>query len=135
MTMPEGIKAIDLMLSIPGEDNSDWYEFMKPLLMDEESRQMFSMPAQYMFKDIPHAGKQEDFVQYTIEQMDKNNPRSASWEILNHGCHAHFPENCPLTGFTAAGLALGFDRAGLYAARSAATGPASGVLSVDHIRT
>jgi predicted TIM-barrel fold metal-dependent hydrolase len=72
MTMPEGIKAIDLMLSIPGEDNSDWYEFIKPLLMDEESREMFSMPAEYMFKDIPHAGKQEDFVKYTIEQMDKH---------------------------------------------------------------
>ncbi len=73
MGMPTNIKIIDLMLSIPGEDNSQWYEFMKPLLMDEESRQMFKMPAQYMFKDIPDTGKKADYVAYTLEQMDKHN--------------------------------------------------------------
>lgn len=31
MAMPTDIKVIDLMLSVPGEDNSQWYEFMKPL--------------------------------------------------------------------------------------------------------
>ena len=49
-TMPEGIKAIDLMLNIPGDDNSKWYEFMKPLFLDEQSKKVFKMPAQYMFK-------------------------------------------------------------------------------------
>jgi uncharacterized protein len=73
MAMPTDVPVIDLMLSIPGDDNSQWYEFMKPLLMDEESRQMFKMPAQYMFKDIPDTGKKEDYVAYTIEQMDKHN--------------------------------------------------------------
>lgn len=32
MTMPANIKAIDLMASVPGDDSSQWYEFMKPLL-------------------------------------------------------------------------------------------------------
>jgi predicted TIM-barrel fold metal-dependent hydrolase len=32
---------------------------------------MFKMPAQYMFKDIPETGSHDDFIQYTIEQMDK----------------------------------------------------------------
>ena len=73
MAMPNDIKVIDLMLNVPGEDNSRWYEFMKPLLLDEESRQMFKMPAQYMFKDIPESGGKEDFIAYTIEQMDKHN--------------------------------------------------------------
>lgn len=73
MPMPDDIKIIDLMLSIPGEDNSVWYDFMKPLLMDEESHQLFKMPAQYMFKDIPQAGEREDYIQYTLEQMDKHN--------------------------------------------------------------
>ena len=71
MPMPEGIKVIDLMLNIPGDDNTQWYEFMKPLLMDKESREMFKMPAQYMFKDIPQTGKQEDYIAYTLQQMDK----------------------------------------------------------------
>lgn len=70
-TMPAGIGAIDLMLNIPGEDNSHWYEFMKPLFLDEESRRQFEMPAQYMFKDIPKAGKQDDYIAYTVAQMDR----------------------------------------------------------------
>ena len=73
MAMPTEIRVIDLMLSVPGEDNSGWYEFMKPLLLDRESREMFSMPAQYMFKDVPKAGKRDDYVAYTIAQMDKHN--------------------------------------------------------------
>jgi hypothetical protein len=70
MAFPRDIEAIDLMLNIPGEDNSSWYEFMKPLLLDRESREQFSMPAQYMFKDIPNAGKQADYIAYTVAQMD-----------------------------------------------------------------
>jgi hypothetical protein len=73
MAMPTEIRIIDLMLSVPGEDNSDWYAFMKPLLLDRESREVFSMPAQYMFKDVPKAGKRDDYVAYTIAQMDKHN--------------------------------------------------------------
>ena len=72
MSLPSAIPVIDLMLSVPGEDNSHWYEFMKPLLMDEESREMFKMPAQYMFKDIPDTGKKADYIAYTVEQMDKH---------------------------------------------------------------
>ncbi len=71
MTMPSNIKAIDLMFSIPGEDNSGWYDFIKPLLLDQESRDMFKMPAQYMFKDIPKTGKHEDYVHYAVGEMDK----------------------------------------------------------------
>lgn len=62
--------VVDLMLNIPGEDNSGWYEFLKPLLLDAESRQIFEMPAQYMFKNIPDAGKQEDYISWTVDQMD-----------------------------------------------------------------
>lgn len=71
MGMPTDIGIIDLMLNVPGEDNSVWYEFMKPLLMDEQSRTLFKMPAQYMFKDIPETGKKEDYIQYTVDLMDK----------------------------------------------------------------
>jgi len=70
MGMPSALRAIDLMLNIPGEDNSAWYESMKPLLLDDESRNVFKMPAQYMFKDIPQAGKQDDYIAHTVAQMD-----------------------------------------------------------------
>jgi len=72
MAINKNIHTIDLMLGIPEqEDRSDWYKFMEPLLRDEESRSMFKMPAQYMFKDIPETGSHDDFIQYTIEQMDR----------------------------------------------------------------
>jgi len=73
MSMPRDVRIIDLMMGIPGEDNSGWYEFIRPMLMDEESHTMFKMPAQYMFKDIPKAGRQPDYVAYVIEQMDRHN--------------------------------------------------------------
>lgn len=72
MSYPKDINIIDCMLGIPvKEDRSDWYDSFKPLLMDEQSRQMFAMPAQYMFKDIPETGNPEDFIAWTIAQMDK----------------------------------------------------------------
>ena len=43
MTYPKSTPIIDLMMGIPSkEDRSDWYEFMKPLLLDEESQKIFS---------------------------------------------------------------------------------------------
>ena len=53
MGMPTDIGIIDLMLAVPNNDTSNYYDFIKPLLMDEQSRAMFKMPAQYMFKDVP----------------------------------------------------------------------------------
>jgi len=71
MAMPSDIGIIDLMMAIPNDEKSNFYDFIKPLLMDEESRQMFQMPAQYMFKDVPNTGKQDDYLQYTIDKMDE----------------------------------------------------------------
>jgi len=71
MPIPSGLKAIDLMMNIPDGDPTAWYEFIKPLLLDEESRNVFKMPAQYMFKNIPQIEDQKDYVQYAITEMDK----------------------------------------------------------------
>ena len=71
MPIPSGLKAVDLMMNIPDGDPTAWYEFIKPLLLDEESRKVFKMPAQYMFKDIPEIGGQEDYVAYALAEMDK----------------------------------------------------------------
>ncbi len=71
MPIPNGLKAIDLMMNIPDGDPTAWYDFMKPLLLDEESRKHFKMPAEYMFKDIPEVGEQKDYVGYAIGEMDK----------------------------------------------------------------
>ena len=73
MSFNKEIFTVDLMLGIPeSEDRSEWYSFMEPLLRDEESKKLFKMPAQYMFKDIPETGSHDDYVQYTLNQMDKH---------------------------------------------------------------
>jgi len=43
---------------------------MKPLLLDKQSREQFEMPAQYLFKDLPKVGAQDDYIAYTVAQMD-----------------------------------------------------------------
>ena len=74
MTFPADQKVVDTMLSIPiSSDNAEWYDSFKANLMDDESRAMFKMPAQYMFKDIPKVGPVEDRVGWTLAHMDAHN--------------------------------------------------------------
>jgi len=75
MGYPKDIKIIDTMLGIPTHaDRSDWYASFRPLLNDQQSRDMFKMPAQYMFTDIPEASADvSDFVGWTVEQLDRHN--------------------------------------------------------------
>jgi hypothetical protein len=77
MPMPTDVPIIDLMLAVPNDDTSNFYDFIRPLLMDEQSRQMFKMPAQYMFKDLPKVGKRDDYITYTLEKMDEFNIEKA----------------------------------------------------------
>lgn len=72
MAMPKDIGVIDLMMAIPGDSTKEYYEWIKPLLMDKESHEQFQMPAQYMFKDIPDTSSESDRIAYTIAQMDKH---------------------------------------------------------------
>ena len=71
MAFPTDIGVIDLMLDLPSEDQSDWYEFLKPQLR-EESRD-YEFPAQYMFKDVPHLEGGPDPVATTLHLMDRHN--------------------------------------------------------------
>ena len=72
MAFPANIGVIDTMLGIPeAEDRSDWFASFRPLIKDAETLQQFSMPAQYMFKDIPQTGAVDDFIAWTVEQMDR----------------------------------------------------------------
>jgi predicted TIM-barrel fold metal-dependent hydrolase len=74
MPMPTDVPVIDLMLNIAGSDRSSWYDFMKPLFLDDESRRVFEMPAQYMFKHIPWVPDDlegdDAYIGWTLAQMD-----------------------------------------------------------------
>jgi predicted TIM-barrel fold metal-dependent hydrolase len=70
--MPTGVAAIDLMLQIPSDDQARWYDSMKPLLLDRESREQFEMPAQYLFRDRPRAISGGDHVRLVLDEMDRH---------------------------------------------------------------
>jgi predicted TIM-barrel fold metal-dependent hydrolase len=74
MAMPNNIGIIDCMLGIPdAEDRAEWFAPFRPLIKDKQTLGQFAMPAQYMFKDIPQSGRQDDYLAWTVAQMDKHN--------------------------------------------------------------
>ena len=72
MPMPRDIGIIDLMMGIPSPEPKRSYDFMRPLFRDKESLESFEFPVEYMFKDVPKTGRHEDYIRYTLEQMDKH---------------------------------------------------------------
>ena len=74
--------VVDLMIGIPAslEDRKHHYDKMRPYLRDKESREEFSFPAQYMFKDLPKHEDIEDPVEFLVAEMDRFNIR---WGMLN----------------------------------------------------
>lgn len=72
MPMPSGIAVIDLMLELPTDDRGTWYDFMKPLLMDAESRELYKFPAEYMFKAVPTVRDSDDYIGIALDEMDKH---------------------------------------------------------------
>jgi uncharacterized protein len=78
MAMPTNIGIIDCMLGIPdAEDRAEWFAPFRPLIKDKQTLGQFAMPAQYMFKDIPQSGRQDDYLAWTVAQMDKHNVEKA----------------------------------------------------------
>jgi predicted TIM-barrel fold metal-dependent hydrolase len=72
MPMPAGIAVVDLMLELPTDDRGTWYDFMKPLLMDAESRELYKFPAEYMVKAVPTVRDSDDYVGIALDEMDKH---------------------------------------------------------------
>ena len=69
--------VVDLMIGIPAslEDRKHHYDKMRSQLKDRESREEFSFPAQYMFKDLPKHEDIEDPVAFLVSEMDRFNIR------------------------------------------------------------
>ena len=72
MPYPKDIKIIDTQLGIPNtDDRQDWFAPFRPLTKDPEALASYDMPAQYMFKNIPDSSEVDDYVDWTVEQMDR----------------------------------------------------------------
>jgi uncharacterized protein len=69
--MPSDIGVVDLMIGFPSADARRNYDFLKPLLRDEESGRM-EFPVEYMFKQVPnHLEEGQDPVEVTLSEMDR----------------------------------------------------------------
>ena len=67
-----GIEIIDTMVGFPKADRSEVYRFLDPHLRDTESKEEFTFPAQYMFKDIPPELEDNvDTVAVVLDNMDR----------------------------------------------------------------
>jgi hypothetical protein len=72
MTFPADIGAVDTMVTLPKADRREVYRFLDPHLRDKESREEFSFPAQYMFKDLPpEIDDNVDTVAVVLDNMDR----------------------------------------------------------------
>jgi len=71
MPFPTDLGVIDLMLNVPDPDDRAWYDFLRPLLLDEKSQNFQKMPAEHLFRHIPEIGDQHDYVAFTVAQMDR----------------------------------------------------------------
>ncbi len=71
MTPYNGIPIIDTHIGFR-ESGADEYAFIKRQTKDRESRDEFSMPAQYMFKGVPDDLDTGDPISVTLREMDKH---------------------------------------------------------------
>jgi hypothetical protein len=95
MSFDSSIGVIDLMLNIPDPNDRSWYDFLKPLLLDEASRNFEKMPAEHLFRHIPEIAEQDDYVAWTVAQMDAFGIDKAMVGVvspLNQEALKRFPE-------------------------------------------
>lgn len=97
MARPKDIEVIDLMINIPEPDQTEWYTFLEPLLIDKESRESMKMPAEYMFRNIPKIDESDDYVLACLREMDKHNIQKGllgipSEDSLNAEAVRRFPD-------------------------------------------
>jgi predicted TIM-barrel fold metal-dependent hydrolase len=68
---PAGIGVVDLMIGFPMRDKKAVYEYLMRGIRDAETKEAFTFPAEYMFKDVPpEAETESDPIETTFAQMD-----------------------------------------------------------------
>ena len=97
MPYPKDIRIHDLMVNIPtDEHNAAQYATLKPLQRDAESLGKFTMPAQYMFKNVPSLGSDTNtYVDGIIAEMDRFNVETALIPLVDGLRHSETKERHP----------------------------------------
>src|SRR5262245_42699263 len=71
--------VVDLMMGVPGTvgEAPRKYDSLRGQLRDRESREEFSFPAEYMFKDVPRYDEIEDPVELVVAECRRFGIRTA----------------------------------------------------------
>jgi predicted TIM-barrel fold metal-dependent hydrolase len=66
--------VVDLMIGVPAPTGEAAEKYRKYLsqIRDRETKEEFTFPAQYMFKDVPEFADMADPVQVLVDEMDKH---------------------------------------------------------------
>ena len=84
--MPAGIGIVDLMLGIPSDDaDAQSTTSCARCSATRRACESFDFPVQYMFKDFPKVAKQEDYIGYTLQLMDKFGIEKAQIGVSREG--------------------------------------------------
>ena len=74
MGYPRDIGVVDLMIGFPMQDKKAVYEYLKRGMRDSESKEEFTFPAEYMFKDVPDGAEEGvDPIDVAFGEMDRFN--------------------------------------------------------------
>ena len=71
--MPTDIGIIDTMIGFPHRDMRETYRFITDQTKDQQSKEQFEFPVEYMFKDVPEKRMRDadDPVAATLAEMDR----------------------------------------------------------------
>jgi uncharacterized protein len=72
MAMPTDIGIVDTMIGFPSPDMKETYRIITQQTKDQESKEDFEFPVEYMFKDVPdkELTRRDDPVAITLAEMD-----------------------------------------------------------------
>jgi len=89
MAYPRDIGAVDLMIGFPMGDKKAVYSYLMRGIKDSETKESFSFPAEYMFKDVPdRADEGTDPVDEAFAEMDKWGVEQGLFGNLKEGAGA-----------------------------------------------
>jgi uncharacterized protein len=73
MGMPTDVGIVDTMIGFPHADPKEAYRFVTRQTKDDESREKFAFPVEYIFKDVPgtELAGSEDPIGVTLAEMDR----------------------------------------------------------------
>jgi predicted TIM-barrel fold metal-dependent hydrolase len=72
MPMPRDIPIVDTMIGFKHADVRSAYTGLRNLTRDRQTREEFSFPVEYIFKDVPDGDLQGDPIAVTLSEMDRH---------------------------------------------------------------